>query len=132
MSQMADSLMSQEDGDLSPEEIEQLDEDTKREMMEEKMKVMSEESEFRQRKRRVDCAFNLRERVSSYDPQNRETFIQGARAEAMQIASGSYGATYCKTIGFAWMVAAEEYLGFENTFLGMGGHLARWQRGAAR
>ena len=98
MAHMADSLMAQ-DSALSPEELEQLDEDARREIMEEQMKTMSEESEFKQRKRRVLCALNLRERVSSYDPEERDAFIREARLEATQIAKGSYGATYCKTIG---------------------------------
>ncbi|KAL7557514.1 hypothetical protein ACA910_005268 [Epithemia clementina (nom. ined.)] len=130
MSQMADSFMTQENA-LTPEEMEQLDEEARRQVMEEKMKAMSEESEFKQRKRRLECALHLRERIKSYDPKNPAPFIQGAREEALKIVSGSYGATYCKTIGFSWMVAAEEYLGFEKSFWGVGGHLARWQRSAA-
>jgi X-domain of DnaJ-containing len=41
------------------------------------------------------------------------------------IAKGAFGDTYCITIGFALEVAAEEYLGFETSLWGMGGHMAR-------
>lgn len=133
MAQMADSMMSADsDGNgFTPEELEQMDEETRREVMHQKMKEMNEESDLKQRKRQLQCAKNLRERVSSYDPKNPEAFITEAREEAVKIALGSYGAVYCRTIGYAWMVAAEEYLGDEKTFMGLGGHVARFNRGVS-
>mmetsp|Transcript_28626 Transcript_28626/g.59812 ORF Transcript_28626/g.59812 Transcript_28626/m.59812 type:complete len:361 (-) Transcript_28626:216-1298(-) len=132
MAHMADSLMGDgNDTGLTPEEMEQLDEEARRELMHEKMRVVNEESEFQQRKRQVACAKHLRDRASSFTPETKEAFKMEARQEAMQICNGSYGAVYCKTIGWAWMVAAEEYLGHEKSFLGLGGHLAGFKRGAS-
>jgi hypothetical protein len=132
MAHMADSMMADmADQGFSKEEFELMDEDTKRQVMHDKMKVMNEESEFKQRKRQVQCAKNIRDRIADYDVRYPEVFAESAREEAMQIVMGSYGEVYCKTIGWSLMVAAEEYLGFEKTFLGMGGHVARFHQGAA-
>ena len=99
--------------------------------MMERMKKMSAESELKQRKRQVKCAQNLAARIAGYELQNKNEFIAAAQEEAMEISKGAYGDLYCVTIGFSLEVAAEEYLGFETTFMGMGGHLARSKKNAA-
>jgi X-domain of DnaJ-containing len=60
-----------------------------------------------------------------------EAYAQSCNAEAKKICAGSYGDLYCVTIGFALQVAAEEYIGFEKTFLGLGGHVARTKKNAS-
>ena len=55
----------------------------------------------------------------------RKAFREECRKEAEKIASGAQGDWYLNIIGFALEVNAEEYLGFEKTFLGLGGVVAR-------
>jgi len=54
-----------------------------------------------------------------------DPFVESCRTEAESIAKGAYGALYCITIGYSLQMAAEEYIGFERTFLGLGGVAAR-------
>eukprot|EP00529_Nitzschia_sp_RCC80_P000834 CAMPEP_0113501786 /NCGR_PEP_ID=MMETSP0014_2-20120614/33161_1 /TAXON_ID=2857 /ORGANISM="Nitzschia sp." /LENGTH=547 /DNA_ID=CAMNT_0000396439 /DNA_START=58 /DNA_END=1701 /DNA_ORIENTATION=+ /assembly_acc=CAM_ASM_000159 len=143
---MADSMLkqSQEDGPggglagLTPEEFEQLPDDEKEKIMDEKIKAMREESEFKAAKRQVQCAKNLRDRVKVFediDPEKDTSqvaeFIAGCRQEASQIAAGAQGDLYLKTIGFSLEVNAEEYLGDEQSFLGLGGFAARVKKGTS-
>jgi curved DNA-binding protein CbpA len=134
MASMADSANSEMlsgNNNMTPEEFEQLDDDAKRQVMQEKMRAASEESKFQQRKRQVQCAKNLRDRIASYQNGNAQPFSDSCKHEAEQIVLGAYGEVYCKTIGFALLMAAEQYLGFETTPFGVGGHLAKIQQGAA-
>lgn len=101
MANMADAMMNPSGGDeeaLTMSEIDQMDEECKRDYMNEKMKVMNEESKLKERKRQVQCAKNLRERVKGYDPKNPEEFVLSVTEEAKQIVKGSYGEVYCQTI----------------------------------
>lgn len=131
------SHLIEDDGTMDPE--------TRDKLMEEKFAAMQEESEFKKSKRQVQCAKNLRNRVVAFEnidfenahsktlsPEARQAiqtqiaaFVMTAHEEAVQIAQGAQGAVYLKTIGFSLEKAAEEYLGFETSFLGVGGHWAR-------
>lgn len=55
-------------------------------------------------------------------------FRASIQNEAAKIANTSFGATFLVTIGFALQVEGEEFLGFQNTALGVGGHAARWKK----
>ena len=57
-----------------------------------------------------------------------QEFKASIQEEATKIADTSFGATFLVTIGFALQVEAEEFLGFQNTALGVGGHAARWKK----
>ncbi|KAI2505442.1 hypothetical protein MHU86_8965 [Fragilaria crotonensis] len=127
----ADSMMKNAGDEKKPEGFEELSEEEQHQIMMEKMKKVNAESELKQRKRQVKCAQNLVNRISRYDPTKKEEFIAAAQEEAIAIAKGAYGDLYCTTIGFALEVAAEEYLGFETSFLGMSGHLARTKKNAS-
>eukprot|EP00545_Synedropsis_sp_CCMP1620_P000426 CAMPEP_0119006830 /NCGR_PEP_ID=MMETSP1176-20130426/2567_1 /TAXON_ID=265551 /ORGANISM="Synedropsis recta cf, Strain CCMP1620" /LENGTH=543 /DNA_ID=CAMNT_0006958835 /DNA_START=16 /DNA_END=1647 /DNA_ORIENTATION=+ len=132
----ADSLMKSSTGDngLSPEQMETMSEEEQHLLMQEQMKKMSVESDLKQRKRQVKCAQFLRTRIGAYDPTDaakKQAFIQSCQNEAVEIAKGAYGDLYCITIGFALQVAAEEFLGFETTLFGVGGHLARSKKNAS-
>ena len=126
---------------LTPEELEQLPEEERDKIMDEKLAAMQEESELKSAKREVTCAKNLRERVAPYlkarnsegsSKENvNESFRKECREEAMKIAQGAQGDFYLKIIGFSLEVNAEEYLGFEKSFLGLGGHLARTKANAS-
>jgi hypothetical protein len=114
---------------------EHLSEDEKREWMRRQMTELSKKNERTQLRRQVQIARNLRERVApacgGRSDAAIDAFRQGCRTEAAKVAAGAFGALYCTTIGFALLVAAEEWLGFQTTFLGLGGHLARTKKNAA-
>ena len=127
-------------GGMTMEEYEQMDPQERDKIMEEKVSAMQEESEFKKSKRQVQCAQNLRKRVKEFedvpykDPKNKplvDKFVNSCHEEAVQIAQGAQGDLYLKTIGYALEVNAEAYLGFETTFLGMGGHLAQTKKNAS-
>jgi curved DNA-binding protein CbpA len=111
-------------------DTENMSEEERDEVMHQAMDAMKKKNEFKQKVRYVKCARFLRDRVKSYaeDP---DAFALGCREEAAKIAAGAYGDLYCTTIGFAMKVAAEEYLGFEQSFLGLGGHVARTKKNAS-
>lgn len=130
MAGMADAMMTggDDDGALSMEEIDQMDEECRREYLNERMKVMNEDAELEQRKRHAQCAKNFRDRIKDYDANDPESFLISVTEEADKIIKGSYGEVYCKTIGHSLTLAADEYLGDETSFLGLGGTFARFQR----
>lgn len=112
------------DSGLTDEE-KQKKEDERREKLYEKMKVMKEKNEITQKKRQAKIAQNLKARLASYTPETKSQFILDASNEAEKIAAGAYGSLYCITIGYSLLLEAEAYLGFEQSFLGLGGIVAR-------
>jgi curved DNA-binding protein CbpA len=138
----ADSFMKDQ-GMQDMEEMELLKEEERQAIMEEKYEKMQTESEFKKKKRQVTCAKNLRSRISDYeaiDPTNQtpeqvkelqQAFVHSCHDEAVQIVQGAQGDLYCQTIGFTLQVAAEEYLGFQTSLFGLGGHLARSRHNAS-
>jgi len=123
-----DTMMN--DTDETPD-LDKLSEEEQNEIMIQQMEKMKAKNDLKQKKRYVKCAKNLRERIKTYDPENPEPFTLGCREEAAKIVAGAYGALYGITIGFAMQVAAEEYLGFETSFMGLGGHVARTRKTAS-
>jgi len=95
-------------------------------------KTTNEEMLLKQRKREIKCAFNLKDKIVPFLEAKREEDLQGFKVsvqnEAAKIADTSFGATFLVTIGFALQVEGEEFLGFQNTALGVGGHAARWKK----
>mmetsp|Transcript_22962 Transcript_22962/g.49688 ORF Transcript_22962/g.49688 Transcript_22962/m.49688 type:complete len:630 (+) Transcript_22962:108-1997(+) len=95
-------------------------------------KTSSDQMLLKQRKREVKCALNLREKIMPYleakDEDDLQNFKSSIQDEAAKIADTSFGATFLVTIGFALQVEGEEFLGFQNTALGVGGHAARWKK----
>ena len=138
----ADSFMKDQ-GLQGMEEMDGLEEEERHAIMDEKMKKMQTESEFKKKKRQVTCAKNLRSRISTYeaiDPTTQtpeqvkelqQAFVQSCHDEAVQIVQGAQGDLYCQTIGFTLQVSAEEYLGFQTSLFGLGGHLARSRHNAS-
>jgi curved DNA-binding protein CbpA len=147
---MADGMLKDDMGGMSTEDYEQLDPEERDKIMEEKISVMQKESKFKKSKRQVQCAKHLRDRVKPLEDidihidtstknnismEEKEAaktkllqFVISCHEEAVQIAQGAQGDLYLKTIGFSLQASAEEYLGFETSFFGMGGHLARTQQ----
>jgi len=95
-------------------------------------RATGEEMTLKQRRREVKIALFLRDRVGRYVSARldgeRDAFRSSIRQEAAKIADSSFGATFLVAIGFALEVEAEEFLGFQNTALGVGGHAARWKK----
>lgn len=95
-------------------------------------KTTNQEMMLKQRKREVKCALNLREKIMPFleakDDDDLAAFKTSVQDEATKIADTSFGATFLVTIGFALQVEAEEFLGFQNSAMGVGGHAARWKK----
>jgi hypothetical protein len=136
----ADSMLKDEGmNGMTPEEYEALDEEERDKIMREKVEKMQAESEFKRAKREVQCAKNLRKRITPYmdlfetkgAKLAKEVFRQEVHQEAVKIAQGAQGDLYLKTIGWSLEVNAEEYLGWQTTFLGLGGHFARTKQNAS-
>lgn len=87
----------------------------------------SRQAKLRQLRREVKCAMNLRKRIQTYveKEQTAEEFSTGCREEAEKIGSGAYGATYLTNMGLSMTLEADEFLGFQQSFLGLEGHAAR-------
>lgn len=92
----------------------------------------SAQAKLRQRLREVKCAVNLRQRISTFVDGNEteEEFTAGCRKEAEKIGGGAYGATFLTAMGVSMTFEADEYLGFQTSFLGLGGHVARTNKKA--
>ena len=95
-------------------------------------RASNDEMMLKQRKREVKCALNLREKIMPYVEAKDENAVQefksSIQSEAAKIADTSFGATFLVTIGFALEVEGEEFLGFQQTAMGVGGHAARWKK----
>lgn len=66
--------------------------------------------------------------MEAKDEDDLTNFKSSIEDEATEIADTSFGATFLVTIGFALQVEGEEFIGFHNTALGVGGHAARWKK----
>lgn len=127
LSSQTDSMMK----DMSHHHPGEAETEVTEEEMMAKMEIIRKKNDLKQKLRQVTCAKNLRDRISTYSTEHREAFIQGCKDEATKICAGSFGDLYCMTIGFALQVAAEEYIGFETSLFGLGGHVARTKKNAS-
>jgi len=87
----------------------------------------SEEAKLKQRKREVKCAVNLRERIDKYvtEAESLDDFTESCRKEAIKIGKSAYGSVFLTNIGQSLLLEADEFLGFQTSFLGVDGHIAR-------
>ena len=124
----ADSLMK----DVMDESPTDTTEDEAADLMTKKAMDANKENIFKQRKREVKCALNIRKRIEPYieGTESVEAFTASCKEEAYTIVKGSYGDTFCTAIGFALQVESDEFLGFKNSFLGFEGHAARVRKNA--
>jgi len=90
----------------------------------------TKEEALKQRKREVECAAFLRDRVQPFvdGSQDEDEFIANCQAEAATITRGSFGDIFCTAIGFAFEVEAMEFIGTHSSFLGMEGQAARMKK----
>ena len=127
----SESVMKDGGKNYNLDDLDDLPPEERDEKIQERFTAMQQKNTLKQRLRQVKCAQNLRKRIAEYDETNPEMFIQSARNEAIKIVNGAYGSLYLNTIGFAMQMAAEEYLGFEKSFFGLAGHLARTRKSAS-
>lgn len=95
-----------------------------------KASLRSAEEAWKQKKRQVDCAVFLRDRIQPYvdGTQGEEEFVALCQEEAATITKGSFGDIFCTTIGFALEVEATEFVGTHTSFLGVEGQAARLRK----
>ena len=93
----------------SPEEL--------RREREQRMNNMMQTDKFKQRKREVMIARNIRQRIQSYVQLQEEEheFVISAQAEAADICKSAFGHTFCTTIGTALELEATEFLGYSTS-----------------
>jgi len=127
----ADSMMK--DQAMQEPIDESLPEEEKQKIMYERYRKTKQGDELKQRKRQATCAKNLLERINPFvsGTTSEEPFVAGSRDEAGRIAEGAFGELYMMTIGYTLLVAAEEFIGFKTSFLGLGGHAARTKQNAS-
>jgi curved DNA-binding protein CbpA len=87
----------------------------------------TKEDELKQRRREVECALYLRERIAAFmsGMQDESDFVLLAQEEAATITKGCFGDIFCTTIGFALEMEALEFIGTHTSYFGMGGTTAR-------
>jgi len=87
----------------------------------------SEEAKLKQRKREVKCAVNFRKRIMPFctEIEDVDAFTESIREEATKIGKSAYGAMFLTNIGLSLVLEADEFLGFQTSFLGLEGHAAR-------
>jgi len=81
---------------------------------EERVRLMMEEDEFLQRRRKVTCAINMRKRIEPYvdEEEDEEQFVLSCQAEAAKICKSAFGHVFCSAIGKAFELEGTEFLGF--------------------
>jgi hypothetical protein len=87
---------------------------------------------FKQRKREVECAINIRKRIAPFvdGEQDESEFIALCQEEAAGITKGMYGDVFCTAIGFVLEVEADDFLGTHKSFLGVDGQAAKMKKRA--
>jgi hypothetical protein len=87
---------------------------------------------FKQRKREVECAINIRERIAPFvdESQDEAEFIALCQAEAADITKGMFGDVFCTAIGFVLEVEADDFLGTHKSFMGVDGQAAKMKKRA--
>ena len=109
--------------------LRQLDEDTA-ELDEETWVAKSNERSawdlLKQKRREVDCALHLRNRVQSYvdGTTDESEFIALVQEEAANMSKGAFGEVFLIAIGSALEVEAEIFIGNYNSTLGVEGAVA--------
>ena len=85
---------------------------------------------LKQRKREVECAINLRERIAPFvdESQDESEYMLLAQAEAATMVKGMFGETFASAIGNALEVEADDFIGTYSSFLGVEGQAAKMKK----
>ena len=88
--------------------------------------LRSTEEALKQKKREVQCAMNLRERINSFvDGSHDESeFIALCQEEAANITKATFGDVFCTTIGYALESEADTFIGTNAGHFGIEGTAA--------
>jgi curved DNA-binding protein CbpA len=124
----ADSIMKEQAMQQFKEDEAEFDEDAFREGAMERSAMDA----FKQRKREVECAINIRERIAPFvdGSQDDSEFIALCQAEAAGITKAMFGDIFCTTIGFVLEVEADDFLGTHKSFMGVDGQAAKMKKRA--
>jgi curved DNA-binding protein CbpA len=86
--------------------------------------------ELKQRKRELEIAMFLREKISPFvdGSMDEAEFVAICQEEAANITKGTFGDVFCTAIGFALEVEGADFIGSQNSFLGMEGQAAKMKK----
>jgi hypothetical protein len=130
LASQADGLMK-DDGGILQGISDDMPEEEQNAILQQRIQENNAKNELIQRRRQVKIAQFLRKRVESYDATNADAFAVACRQEAANILSGAYGGSYLHVIGWSLEIAAEQYIGYANSFLGIGGLVASTRKSAS-
>lgn len=133
---LKDSKMAQELASNMKENGTESEDPDKQSKREEHVKQLLEEDEFAQRKRQINCAINIRQRiqpfVDSEEGMDESEFVVTVQAEAAKICQSSFGYVFCTAIGKTLELEATEFLGFSKSVFGSwDAHAASFQKQTA-
>jgi X-domain of DnaJ-containing len=85
---------------------------------------------LKQRKREVEIALFLRDKIQPYvnGTVDEAEFVALCQAEAATITKGSYGDIFCTAIGYALEVEGADFVGTYTSFMGMDGQSAKMRK----
>jgi hypothetical protein len=85
---------------------------------------------LKQRKREVEIAIFLRERIQPFvdGTIDEAEFVAQCQEEAANITKGSFGDVFCSTIGFALEIEGSDFIGSHDSFLGLEGQAAKMKK----
>lgn len=85
---------------------------------------------LKQRRREVECASFIREKILpySYGTMDESEFVALCQAEAAEITKGTFGDVYCTAIGFALEVEAADFIGQYASVLGVESTFAKLKK----
>jgi len=116
----ADTLMKEQ----MMQEVQSESEEDEETMMH-RAEARSSKDALKQRKREVECAIHLREKIATFvdGTHDEAEFIAMCQAEAAGITKGTFGDVFCTTIGYALESEADVFIG-THSGLGLDGAAA--------
>ena len=90
----------------------------------------SKKDALKQRKREVESAIFIRDRISGFvdGSVDEAEFVASVQAEAANITKGTFGEVFCVAIGRALELEAEDFIGSHSSFLGLEGHASKMKK----
>ena len=124
----ADSLMKESLMTQLNEETAEMEMDEESELAKSKEKMAMEK--LKQKRREIDCALHLRERISSYvdGSLDEAEYIALCQEEAANMAKGAFGEVFLINIGSSLELEAEIFIGSHRSTFGVEGTLASFKK----
>lgn len=123
-------IANKADSIMKDQLLQQLDEETTAEMDEEAALAKDDErtklDKLKQKRREIECALHLRDRVASFadGSMDESEYIALCQEEAAIMAKGSFGEVFLIAIGSSLEVEAEIFIGSHRSALGVEGTMA--------